>query len=100
MRDRAGTIHQGDLNSEERQAETLNATTAVTAASSRETRPILTSLHPVSRSRTLWSERCPHAANFAYGSAKVSTVLVAITVTYCLPFTWYVIGLDRIGRGA
>ena len=23
-----------------------------------------------------------------HGSAKVSTVSVAITVTYCLPFTW------------
>ena len=66
----------------------LNATTAVTAASSREARLILTSLLPMSRSRTLWSERCPHAANSTYGSANVNTVLVAITVTYCLPFTW------------
>ena len=27
-------------------------------------------------------------ASSTYGNANVSTVLVAITVTYCLPFTW------------
>ena len=33
-------------------------------------------------------------------NANVTMVSVAITVTYCRPFTAQVIGLDRMGRGA